>query len=149
MENSSLKDQILCKICMEKNVSIAFLPCGHLACCEDCSPAMRKCPICRQFVRGTVKIFSFDWKRPWQIYFSDNVEQEAYGKASMSDVHEEGRTDFYHEEVLYLTQMNIKTQDTKWKSLHMIACFKNWIAKVNSWVGTWSRCGGGRGVQGN
>nr|XP_022287973.1 uncharacterized protein LOC111100407 isoform X2 [Crassostrea virginica] len=60
MENSSLKDQILCKICMEKNVSIAFLPCGHLACCEDCSPAMRKCPICRQFVRGTVKIFSFD-----------------------------------------------------------------------------------------
>nr|XP_022287932.1 uncharacterized protein LOC111100402 [Crassostrea virginica]XP_022287934.1 uncharacterized protein LOC111100402 [Crassostrea virginica]XP_022287935.1 uncharacterized protein LOC111100402 [Crassostrea virginica] len=57
MENSSLKDQILCKICMEKNVSIAFLPCGHLACCEDCSPAMRKCPICRQFVRGTVKTF--------------------------------------------------------------------------------------------
>nr|XP_034334600.1 baculoviral IAP repeat-containing protein 2-like [Crassostrea gigas]XP_034334602.1 baculoviral IAP repeat-containing protein 2-like [Crassostrea gigas]XP_034334603.1 baculoviral IAP repeat-containing protein 2-like [Crassostrea gigas]XP_034334604.1 baculoviral IAP repeat-containing protein 2-like [Crassostrea gigas]XP_034334605.1 baculoviral IAP repeat-containing protein 2-like [Crassostrea gigas] len=56
-ENTSLKDQILCKICMEKNVSIAFLPCGHLACCEDCAPAMRKCPICREFVRGTVKTF--------------------------------------------------------------------------------------------
>ncbi|XP_056015256.1 uncharacterized protein LOC125677307 [Ostrea edulis] len=56
-ENTSLKDQILCKICMEKNVSIAFLPCGHLACCVDCAPAMRKCPICREFVRGTVKTF--------------------------------------------------------------------------------------------
>lgn len=50
-ENSSLKDQILCKICMEEKVSIAFLPCGHLACCEDCAPAMRKCPVCREFVR--------------------------------------------------------------------------------------------------
>uniref|UniRef100_K1R0S8 Putative inhibitor of apoptosis n=1 Tax=Magallana gigas TaxID=29159 RepID=K1R0S8_MAGGI len=49
-ENSSLKDQILCKICMDEKVSIAFLPCGHLACCEDCAPAMRKCPICREFV---------------------------------------------------------------------------------------------------
>uniref|UniRef100_K1QB79 Apoptosis 1 inhibitor n=1 Tax=Magallana gigas TaxID=29159 RepID=K1QB79_MAGGI len=57
IKNTSLKDQILCKICMEKNVSIAFLPCGHLACCEDCAPAMRKCPICREFVRGTVKTF--------------------------------------------------------------------------------------------
>ncbi|XP_062571372.1 uncharacterized protein LOC134233424 [Saccostrea cucullata] len=56
-ENTSLKDQIVCKICMEKNVSIAFLPCGHLACCADCAPAMRKCPICREFVRGTVKTY--------------------------------------------------------------------------------------------
>ncbi|XP_061171199.1 uncharacterized protein LOC133180743 isoform X2 [Saccostrea echinata] len=56
-ENTSLKDQIICKICMEKNVSIAFLPCGHLACCADCAPAMRKCPICREFVRGTVKTY--------------------------------------------------------------------------------------------
>ncbi|XP_056015250.1 baculoviral IAP repeat-containing protein 2-like isoform X2 [Ostrea edulis] len=56
-ENTSLKDQTLCKICMEKNVSIAFLPCGHLACCVDCDPAMRKCPICREFVRGTLKTF--------------------------------------------------------------------------------------------
>ncbi|XP_062599305.1 uncharacterized protein LOC134260773 isoform X3 [Saccostrea cucullata] len=56
-ENSSLKDQIQCKICMEGTVSVAFLPCGHLACCADCAPAMRKCPICREFVRGTVKTY--------------------------------------------------------------------------------------------
>lgn len=54
-ENRQLKDLRMCKICMEKDASIAMLPCGHLCCCTDCAPAMRKCPICRQFVKGTVR----------------------------------------------------------------------------------------------
>lgn len=54
-ENTILRNQTLCVICVEEKVSIVFLPCGHLTCCEDCAPAMRKCPICREFVRGTVK----------------------------------------------------------------------------------------------
>ncbi|XP_048769072.2 baculoviral IAP repeat-containing protein 2-like isoform X2 [Ostrea edulis] len=54
-ENRKLKDLRLCKICLENDASIAMLPCGHLCCCADCAPAMRKCPICRQFVKGTVK----------------------------------------------------------------------------------------------
>nr|XP_022288749.1 putative inhibitor of apoptosis [Crassostrea virginica]XP_022288750.1 putative inhibitor of apoptosis [Crassostrea virginica]XP_022288751.1 putative inhibitor of apoptosis [Crassostrea virginica]XP_022288752.1 putative inhibitor of apoptosis [Crassostrea virginica]XP_022288753.1 putative inhibitor of apoptosis [Crassostrea virginica]XP_022288754.1 putative inhibitor of apoptosis [Crassostrea virginica] len=54
-ENRQLKDLMICKICMENEASIAMLPCGHLCCCTDCAPAMRKCPICRQFVKGTVR----------------------------------------------------------------------------------------------
>ncbi|XP_062601932.1 baculoviral IAP repeat-containing protein 3-like isoform X1 [Saccostrea cucullata] len=54
-ENRKLKDLRVCKICLENEASIAMLPCGHLCCCPDCAPAMRKCPICRQFVKGTVK----------------------------------------------------------------------------------------------
>ncbi|XP_061192152.1 putative inhibitor of apoptosis [Saccostrea echinata] len=54
-ENRKLKDLRLCKICLENDASIAMLPCGHLCCCPDCAPAMRKCPICRQFVKGTVR----------------------------------------------------------------------------------------------
>lgn len=54
-ENTILKNQTLCVICVEEKVSIVFLPCGHFTCCEDCAPAMRRCPICREFVRGTVK----------------------------------------------------------------------------------------------
>lgn len=54
-ENTILKNQTLCVICVEEKVSIVFLPCGHLTCCEECAPAMRRCPICREFVRGTVK----------------------------------------------------------------------------------------------
>ncbi|XP_071144058.1 uncharacterized protein [Mytilus edulis] len=56
-ENRQLRDQRLCKICLELEASIAFLPCGHLVCCSDCAPAMRKCPICRTYVKGTVKTF--------------------------------------------------------------------------------------------
>ena len=56
-ENRQLKDQRLCKICLDFDATVAFLPCGHLVCCSDCAPAMRKCPICRAYVKGTVKTF--------------------------------------------------------------------------------------------
>eukprot|EP00105_Crassostrea_gigas_P019079 XP_011437418.1 PREDICTED: putative inhibitor of apoptosis [Crassostrea gigas] len=56
--NTDLRNQTLCKICVVKTVSIAFLPCGHLVCCEDCATAMRKCPICREFVKSTVKTWA-------------------------------------------------------------------------------------------
>lgn len=56
-ENRQLKDQTTCKICLEETVSIVFLPCGHLCCCSQCAPALRKCPICRGFIKGTVKTF--------------------------------------------------------------------------------------------
>ncbi|KAL3883106.1 hypothetical protein ACJMK2_029399 [Sinanodonta woodiana] len=56
-ENQRLRDMTLCKVCMDKSSCIVFLPCGHMVCCASCSPAMRKCPICRVLVRGTVKAF--------------------------------------------------------------------------------------------
>lgn len=56
-ENRRLKEQRLCRICMEEDITIAFLPCGHLCCCAHCAPAMRKCPICRAFIKGTVKTY--------------------------------------------------------------------------------------------
>nr|XP_022287980.1 uncharacterized protein LOC111100409 isoform X3 [Crassostrea virginica] len=46
-------DPIRCTVCKERNASIILLPCGHVACCEDCSLVLRKCPICRQYVKGT------------------------------------------------------------------------------------------------
>ncbi|KAL3883089.1 hypothetical protein ACJMK2_029382 [Sinanodonta woodiana] len=56
-ENERLRDKTICKICMESDSCIVFLPCGHMVCCVTCAPAMRKCPICRVVVRGTVKAF--------------------------------------------------------------------------------------------
>ncbi|VDI35399.1 baculoviral IAP repeat-containing protein 2/3 [Mytilus galloprovincialis] len=56
-ENQQLKEQRLCKVCLDLDVSIAFLPCGHIVCCKDCAPAMRKCPICRKYIKGTVKTY--------------------------------------------------------------------------------------------
>ena len=54
-DNQQRRDQCLCKICLDLEASIAFLPCGHLVCCENCALAMRKCPMCRAGVKGTVK----------------------------------------------------------------------------------------------
>ncbi|KAK3109120.1 hypothetical protein FSP39_023454 [Pinctada imbricata] len=56
-ENMRLRDMTTCKICMDDTVSVVFLPCGHLAACSQCAPALRKCPICRMFVKGTVRTF--------------------------------------------------------------------------------------------
>ncbi|KAL3882074.1 hypothetical protein ACJMK2_028447 [Sinanodonta woodiana] len=56
-EHRELRDATLCKICMENTISVVFLPCGHLVTCPDCAPAMRKCPICRTLIKGTVKTF--------------------------------------------------------------------------------------------
>ncbi|XP_052061192.1 inhibitor of apoptosis protein-like [Mytilus californianus] len=54
-ENQNLKDQQTCKICLDEQIAIVFLPCGHLAACGSCAPVLRRCPICRAFIKGTVK----------------------------------------------------------------------------------------------
>lgn len=56
-ENSEIRMRRMCKICLDKEVSIVFLPCGHLVCCAECSPAIRLCPMCRQRVKGRVRAF--------------------------------------------------------------------------------------------
>jgi len=56
-ENVALKEQMKCKICMDNTVCISFLPCGHLCCCAECAPAMVRCPICRQIIKGSVKTY--------------------------------------------------------------------------------------------
>ncbi|XP_053389606.1 baculoviral IAP repeat-containing protein 7-like [Mercenaria mercenaria] len=52
-----LKEQIMCKICFDKDANIVLLPCGHLASCVECAHALRKCAICRTVIQGTVRIY--------------------------------------------------------------------------------------------
>ncbi|XP_074867925.1 baculoviral IAP repeat-containing protein 7 [Carettochelys insculpta] len=52
-----LQEERMCKVCMDKDVSIVFVPCGHLVVCAECAPSLRQCPICRAVVRGSVKTF--------------------------------------------------------------------------------------------
>nr|XP_034334885.1 death-associated inhibitor of apoptosis 2-like [Crassostrea gigas] len=56
-ENRLLREQKTCKICLDAEVGVVFLPCGHLCCCVMCAPAVRQCPICRAEIRGTVRTF--------------------------------------------------------------------------------------------
>lgn len=56
-ENRELQDMTICKVCMVEKVNIVFLPCGHIVTCAECAPAMRKCPMCRKMVMGTIRAF--------------------------------------------------------------------------------------------
>ncbi|XP_003472801.3 baculoviral IAP repeat-containing protein 3 [Cavia porcellus] len=52
-----LQEERTCKVCMDREVSIVFIPCGHLVVCKDCASSLRKCPICRSTIKGTVRTF--------------------------------------------------------------------------------------------
>ncbi|XP_058846965.1 baculoviral IAP repeat-containing protein 7-B-like isoform X2 [Acipenser ruthenus] len=52
-----LQEERTCKVCMDKVVSIVFIPCGHLVVCSDCAASLSNCPICRAVIRGSVRAF--------------------------------------------------------------------------------------------
>jgi len=56
-EYMKFRKQRMCKICMDEEVSIVLLPCGHLVSCARCAPALKNCPICRNGIKGTVRTF--------------------------------------------------------------------------------------------
>ncbi|XP_066999485.2 death-associated inhibitor of apoptosis 2 [Anabrus simplex] len=56
-ENRRLKEARLCKICMDEEVGVVFLPCGHLVTCVNCTPSLQDCPLCRQPIKATVRTF--------------------------------------------------------------------------------------------
>ena len=56
-EITRMKDQRMCKVCMDNEISIVFLKCGHICTCMDCAPAMKHCPMCREPIRGTIRVF--------------------------------------------------------------------------------------------
>ena len=40
-ENNRLKEQKTCKVCMDAEVGVVFLPCGHLVVCGNCAPNLK------------------------------------------------------------------------------------------------------------
>uniref|UniRef100_A0A8D9ECF1 Death-associated inhibitor of apoptosis 2 n=1 Tax=Cacopsylla melanoneura TaxID=428564 RepID=A0A8D9ECF1_9HEMI len=63
-KNESLEDEVrrlrearLCKICMDKEVGVVLLPCGHLVTCVVCASSLPRCPVCRENIKATVRTF--------------------------------------------------------------------------------------------
>ncbi|XP_053339016.1 baculoviral IAP repeat-containing protein 7 [Clarias gariepinus] len=52
-----LQEERTCKVCMDKPVSMLFIPCGHLVVCSECAASLRHCPICRAVIRGSVRAY--------------------------------------------------------------------------------------------
>ncbi|XP_060083369.1 E3 ubiquitin-protein ligase XIAP-like [Ylistrum balloti] len=44
-----------CKICLEEDACVIFLPCHHMTCCEECGSILHKCQVCRQAISGRLK----------------------------------------------------------------------------------------------
>ena len=55
-ENNQLKERTFCKMCIENEVNVVFLPCRHMSSCLDCSYCVETCPICRDNIKGRVKV---------------------------------------------------------------------------------------------
>ncbi|XP_068006491.1 baculoviral IAP repeat-containing protein 7 [Melanerpes formicivorus] len=52
-----LQEEKMCKVCMDRDVSVVFVPCGHLVACGECALNLRLCPICRAVIQGSVRTF--------------------------------------------------------------------------------------------
>ncbi|XP_055882215.1 E3 ubiquitin-protein ligase XIAP-like [Biomphalaria glabrata] len=55
--SSSLRQLVICKLCKNSDVQVAFLPCGHLVSCVECSLNPSYCPECRSEIIGIRRIF--------------------------------------------------------------------------------------------
>lgn len=61
-EIEDVPDGQLCVICLMRRRRSVFIPCGHLVCCQGCAISIEgvvapKCPVCRQEIRDSVRIF--------------------------------------------------------------------------------------------
>ena len=52
-----IEESRLCKICLDREVSQIFLPCGHTICCKECAMGIQICPICRENIQKSQKIY--------------------------------------------------------------------------------------------
>ncbi|KAJ4833237.1 hypothetical protein Tsubulata_028212 [Turnera subulata] len=61
-DTGEVPDGQLCVICLMRRRRAAFIPCGHLVCCQLCAISVErevspKCPLCRQAIRNSIRIF--------------------------------------------------------------------------------------------
>lgn len=51
--------RVMCKICLEKEVEVLFLPCNHLVSCQSCNERLTQkiCPFCRDTYQATIRVY--------------------------------------------------------------------------------------------
>lgn len=51
------EERLICKICMDAEVGVVFIPCGHISCCPPCASGLDLCPMCRKPIEQLVRTF--------------------------------------------------------------------------------------------
>ncbi|GAV61014.1 zf-C3HC4_3 domain-containing protein [Cephalotus follicularis] len=55
--NSLKKEQMICRACKAKEVSILLMPCRHLCLCKDCDVFINVCPVCQLMKNVSLEVF--------------------------------------------------------------------------------------------
>nr|BDT62305.1 MAG: baculoviral IAP repeat-containing protein [Penaeus semisulcatus majanivirus] len=50
-ELERMREDRTCKVCMDSEITIVFLPCSHMVTCVSCAVSLRQCPICRRDIK--------------------------------------------------------------------------------------------------
>ncbi len=56
-QETRVKEEMECKICLANAVSILFLRCRHLTSCATCSSGVESCVVCRSKIDAPVRVF--------------------------------------------------------------------------------------------
>jgi hypothetical protein len=60
--NNNNDNDSICVVCLSEKREIAFVPCGHMVACNECSKHLMKktnlCPICRTRIKSSLKIYT-------------------------------------------------------------------------------------------
>uniref|UniRef100_A0A0P4WDH8 RING-type domain-containing protein n=1 Tax=Scylla olivacea TaxID=85551 RepID=A0A0P4WDH8_SCYOL len=54
-ELEKIRDSHMCKVCMDAEIDMVFLPCAHMVTCSSCALALSQCPICRNDIKYAIK----------------------------------------------------------------------------------------------
>uniref|UniRef100_A0A5B7BR30 Putative BOI-related E3 ubiquitin-protein ligase 1-like isoform X1 n=1 Tax=Davidia involucrata TaxID=16924 RepID=A0A5B7BR30_DAVIN len=52
-----MKDNMICRACKAKEVSILLMPCRHLCLCKDCEGLISVCPVCQLMKTASVQVY--------------------------------------------------------------------------------------------
>ena len=51
-------ESLMCKVCMENQIDVVLLECGHLCVCSGCATKLSTCPICRGPIKSTLHVYA-------------------------------------------------------------------------------------------
>lgn len=56
-KNALAWSRLTCKVCLQEELSVLFLPCRHLVSCTSCAAKVTTCPTCRREIKATIEAY--------------------------------------------------------------------------------------------
>ena len=55
--SADLSTEEVCKVCLDAVANCAFIECGHIVCCLNCAKLLTRCPVCRETIKRTLRVY--------------------------------------------------------------------------------------------